>query len=91
MKAPRETEKMRRNRARILSCKLHWFNCKGAIAREKAKQEKWGVSVPLPPIVIRCRCKNCGGTMSLMYAGPYMDALKHAQKQVGEGMALLLP
>lgn len=70
-----------RNRARILSCKLHSFDCKGAIKREKEKEEKFGVCIPLPPIAIRCRCKNCGGTMSLMYAMPYMEALRHVKKQ----------
>lgn len=73
--------KEQRNKARILSCKLHSFDCFEAIEREKAKQEKWGVSVPLLPISIRRSCKNCGGTMSLMYAAPYMEALKHVRKQ----------
>lgn len=73
-------EKARRNKARILNCRLHSFDCPGAIEREKRKQEKWGVSIPLMPIAIRCRCKNCGGTMPLLYAAPYMEALNHAQR-----------
>lgn len=82
MKALHKVQKQRqRNKARILSCELHSFDCRGAIEREKAKQEKWGVSIPISPILIRCRCQNCGGTMSLMYAMPYMEALGHIQKQ----------
>lgn len=77
-------KKEQRNKARILNCKLHSFDCYGAIQREKAKQDKYGVIVPLPPIAIRCRCKNCGGTMSLMYAGPYMDAVKHMNERGGK-------
>lgn len=85
MKARLKIQKQRqRNKARILNCKLHSFDCRGAIEREKLKQEKWGVSTPLPAISIRCRCKNCGGTMSLMYAAPYMEALKHVEKQEGK-------
>lgn len=64
---------------------MHSFDCDAAIKREKAKQEKWGVSFPVPPIAIKCRCKNCGGTISVMYAAPYMDALKHvSEKEDGE-------
>lgn len=74
-------EKARRNKARITGCKLHSFDCAGAVEREKRKQEEWGVSMPIPPIAIKCRCKNCGGVMSLVYAAPYMEALKHAREQ----------
>ncbi len=74
-------KKEQQNRARINSCELHSFNCCEALKREKAKQEKWGVSIPILPITVRCRCKNCGGTMSLLYAAPYMDALNHIEKQ----------
>lgn len=76
-------EKERRNRVRIKGCHLHSFDCSGALKREKEKWEKWGASIPVSPIAIRCRCKNCGGTMSLMYAMPYMEALGHVQKQGG--------
>ncbi|QUO22942.1 hypothetical protein KFE18_05030 [Clostridiaceae bacterium Marseille-Q4143] len=71
----------KRNEARISSCKLHSFDYKGAIEREREIQEKFGVIVPMLPMAIRCRCKNCGGTMSLMYAMPYMEALKHVKEQ----------
>jgi len=81
MSSKKDREKWKRNKARILRCKLHDFDCRGAIKREKEKQEKSGVSIPTPPILIKCRCKNCGGTMSIMYAAPYMEALKHIQKQ----------
>lgn len=80
----RAVEKERRNRARIKRCRLHSFDCSGALEREKEKQEKWGVSIPLFPIAIRCRCQNCGGTISLMYAMPYMEALKHVREQGGK-------
>lgn len=79
-------EKSRRNKARLLNCRLHSFDCAGAAEREKRKQEKWGVAIPLPPIAIKCRCKNCGGVISLMYAAPYMEALKHV-RTVHEGLA----
>lgn len=74
-------KKEQRNKSRILGCKLHSFDCFEAIQREKARQEKYGVRLPLPPIAVRCRCKNCGGTMSLMYAAAYMEAVKHMSKQ----------
>ena len=80
----RGAERERRNRARVKGCRLHSFDCSGALEREKEKREKFGVSIPLFPIAIRCRCKNCGGTMSLMYAIPYMEALRHAHKQGGK-------
>lgn len=71
----------RRNRARILSCSLHSFDCLGAVKREEEKLKKWGVYLLIPPEAINCRCKNCGGTMSLLYAAAYMDAVKHMGKQ----------
>ena len=76
----KKNRKEMRNRLRILECGLHNFDCKEAIQREKCKQDKFGISLPIPPIAIRCRCKNCGGVMSLLYAMPYMEAVNHIKK-----------
>lgn len=76
----KKIKKEKRNKARILKCGLHNFDCKEAVQREKYKQEKLGISLLLPPIAIRCRCKNCGGVMSLLYAMPYMEAVNHIRK-----------
>lgn len=70
-----------RNKVKILSCKLHEFDCNRAIERECAKQKRNNIDMPIYPIAVRCRCKNCGGTMSLLYAMPYMEALKHTQQK----------
>lgn len=69
-------EKAFRNAARIRSCRLHDFDWKKAIADYKARQEKLGVVLGVRPVIM-CRCKNCGGKISVLYAGAYMDAVEH--------------
>lgn len=76
----KKNRKEMRNRSRILKCGLHNFDRKEALQREKCKQDKFGISIPIPLIAIRCRCKNCGGAMSLLYAMPYMEAVNHIKK-----------
>lgn len=67
-----------RNYYRLKSCRLHDFHWKEDIAKQrevkKRIDEKYGVIVNLP-WPIRCRCKNCGGVISVYYAAPYMDAV----------------
>lgn len=76
-------EKAFRNAARIKSCKLHDFDWKKAIADHKARQEELGVILGVRPVIM-CRCKNCGGKISVLYAGAYMDAVEHMKKIQGE-------
>lgn len=77
-------EKVRRNEARLKSCKLHDFDWRAAIKRDRASREKWGVEVGIYSTVVTasgyCRCKNCGGKMPIMYAAPYMDAVEQMRK-----------
>jgi len=81
-------EKTRRNNARINSCKLHNFNWKKSIADAKERRDKWPKEKPMPATMmadIYCRCKNCGGRISVAYAGPYMEAVEHMKKLRKEG------
>lgn len=81
-------EKARRNLLKINACILHDFDWKQSIRKYQAwrieQQDKYGVEGTCftgSPLTIRCRCKNCGGTMSVGYAAPYMDAVNHIKKQ----------
>lgn len=81
-------EKVRRNLLKINACTLHDFDWKQSIRKYQTwrieQQERYGVEAIYPisnPLTIRCRCKNCGGTMSVGYAAPYMDAVNHIKKQ----------
>lgn len=73
-----------KNRALINSCGLHDFAWKermaAAIKRREALEQKTGVSIPFYPSMVKCRCKNCGGKVSAMYAGAYMDAVHHMRR-----------
>lgn len=73
-----------KNRALINSCGLHDFAWKermaAAIKRREELEQKTGVSVPFYPSMVKCRCKNCGGKVSAMYAGAYMDAVHHMRR-----------
>ncbi len=83
-----------KNAARINGCPLHDFDWRGAIKAEKnrrlAMQEETGIilNVRTP---IYCRCKNCGGKISVLYAAAYMDgvnaALGKKEKREPEGGA----
>lgn len=81
-------EKARRNMLKVKACTLHDFDWKQSIKNFQAwkakQQERYGVEIPHftgNPLIIRCRCKNCGGVMSVGYAAPYMDAVNHIKKQ----------
>ena len=79
-------EKARRNEARINSCKLHNFDWRKSLADAKERREKWAIETPMPVTMtgdIYCRCKNCGGRISVMYAAPYMEAVEHVKKLGG--------
>lgn len=74
-------KQIRRNAARLKGCTIHEFDCRAALRRAKARraalEEETGVSLGLRPIVW-CRCKHCGGKLTLEYAIPYMDGVKAA-------------
>ena len=93
-RAKREFEKLlkktRRNDARINSCKLHSVDWKKSIVDAKERRDKWPEGKPMPATMtagIFCRCKNCGGRISVMYAGPYMEAVEHIRKLEGNHAA----
>ena len=73
-----------KNRTLLKSCVLHDFpwreSVAAAIERKKARELRTGVSVPLYLWQVQCRCKNCGGKISVRYAGPYMDAVHHMRR-----------
>lgn len=75
--------KFERNFARIKSCKCHNFDWKGDLKAYRQRSKDVGVIIPVFEKfvlqMVRCRCKSCGGTMSLNYAAPYMDAIKHIE------------
>lgn len=86
-------EKTRRNEARIKSCKLHDFDWKKSLQRDKERRSRWGVEVAMSPAVVvacgYCRCRNCGGKMPITYAAPYMDAVEQMEKIENPGRYFL--
>ena len=76
----KDKRKLRRNKARIMGCRLHEFNWKEdmrrAIERKRAREEEAGVFVGIS-VPVFCRCKNCGGKAPLLYAAGYMEAITH--------------
>ena len=84
MTEAKRAERLKRNIARLNSCALHEFqwrdDVKRAVERKRRMEEETGVSLGVR-VPIWCRCKNCGGKVSLQYAGGYMDAVKQMKKQ----------
>lgn len=68
-------KRIARNAARLACCEVHDFDWQDAArrakARKKAREDRYGVILGVREIVW-CRCKNCGGKISIDYAVPYM-------------------
>lgn len=90
-RARRELDKLAReakkNEALLKSCKLHHFNWRKDVGREKERRQMWGVDMPamerIAAASVHCRCKNCGGKVPVAYAAPYMDAVEQMKKNEG--------